>query len=334
MLIGEVARRSGVSARMLRHYDRIGLLSPSARTAGGYRRYTEADVRRLFHVESLRSLGVSLAEIATTLDATDFTPEDLIRRLRERATAQRDTLVELLTRLDRVQVSEPRSRADLLGIVELMRGLDARSASGRQRLALAPGTAKEGNVAVLVDAVLREKDANTAGALLWSIARIGDPAVSLLAEALASDEHLRRTRALEGLVKIATPRSLAIVAAQTAHPDALLRARAHITAARMGDESRVEPLIALVAAGEWDADAGDALEALAQSSQVAARIAHQADLARSTADIDGRRRLAGMLAAVPGAEADAALSLLAADADRAVAMTARSLLEARSRRNP
>ncbi len=58
MLIGEVAERSGVSPRMLRHYDALGLVSPTARTAGGYREYTSDDLRRLFHVESLRTLGL------------------------------------------------------------------------------------------------------------------------------------------------------------------------------------------------------------------------------------------------------------------------------------
>ncbi|VEI01890.1 Copper export regulator [Acidipropionibacterium jensenii] len=58
MLIGEVSQRSGVSVRMLRHYDRIGLMSPSGRTSTGYRRYEPDDLRRLFRVESLRTLGV------------------------------------------------------------------------------------------------------------------------------------------------------------------------------------------------------------------------------------------------------------------------------------
>ncbi len=63
MRISELANRSGVSARMLRHYDRIGLVSPSGRTEAGYREYSQADAWRLFQVESLRSLGLGLAEV-------------------------------------------------------------------------------------------------------------------------------------------------------------------------------------------------------------------------------------------------------------------------------
>jgi DNA-binding transcriptional MerR regulator len=66
--IGEVARVSGTTVRALRHYDEIGLLRPSERTASGHRRYTEFDVRRLYQVRALRSLGVSLEEIANVLD--------------------------------------------------------------------------------------------------------------------------------------------------------------------------------------------------------------------------------------------------------------------------
>src|SRR5699024_11215549 len=60
MLIGEVARRSGVSARMLRHYESIGLLAPTERTAVGYREYADADTGRNLRIEGLRKLGMSL----------------------------------------------------------------------------------------------------------------------------------------------------------------------------------------------------------------------------------------------------------------------------------
>ncbi|MFT3662366.1 MAG: MerR family transcriptional regulator [Gordonia sp. (in: high G+C Gram-positive bacteria)] len=80
MRIGEVARRSGVSARMLRHYDELGVVVPSGRSATGYREYAPADLRRLFEVESLRSLGMSLREIAAAVDDAPgrSSPTDLV----------------------------------------------------------------------------------------------------------------------------------------------------------------------------------------------------------------------------------------------------------------
>jgi DNA-binding transcriptional MerR regulator len=66
--VGEVARLPGVSIRTLHHYDEIALLSPGERTAAGYRRYGEADLRRLRRILAYRALGIDLSTIAAMLD--------------------------------------------------------------------------------------------------------------------------------------------------------------------------------------------------------------------------------------------------------------------------
>ena len=65
--IGVAAQRAGVSARMLRHYEALGLLPPVARTDSGYRQYTAADVHTLRFIRRARDLGFSMAEITTLL---------------------------------------------------------------------------------------------------------------------------------------------------------------------------------------------------------------------------------------------------------------------------
>ncbi|MEZ5263389.1 MAG: MerR family transcriptional regulator [Acidimicrobiales bacterium] len=62
--IGEVATRVGLSQRTIRHYDDLGIIKPSARTAGGFRLYTESDVQRFLLIKPFKSLGVGLEEAA------------------------------------------------------------------------------------------------------------------------------------------------------------------------------------------------------------------------------------------------------------------------------
>ena len=67
MNIGEAAARSGVSAKMVRHYESLGLLAGVARSEGGYRLYGAAEVHTLRFIRRARELGFSMAEIGELL---------------------------------------------------------------------------------------------------------------------------------------------------------------------------------------------------------------------------------------------------------------------------
>ncbi|ABP54110.1 MerR family transcriptional regulator [Salinispora tropica] len=71
MRIGEAAERVGLSIRTIRHYEDAGLIVPSARSEGGFRLYTDADVERLAVVKRMKPLGFSLDEMRALLAVLD-----------------------------------------------------------------------------------------------------------------------------------------------------------------------------------------------------------------------------------------------------------------------
>ncbi|WP_433282912.1 MerR family transcriptional regulator [Pseudonocardia xinjiangensis] len=77
MQIGEVATRVGLSLRTIRHWDEVGLVVPSKRSAGGFRLYTEADIDRLVLVKTLRPLDFSLEQLRELLATMDALEDDL-----------------------------------------------------------------------------------------------------------------------------------------------------------------------------------------------------------------------------------------------------------------
>lgn len=69
--IGEVANRVGLSLRTIRHWDEVGLVVPSARSTGGFRLYTDADVERLQFIKTLKPLELSLDQISDLMAVID-----------------------------------------------------------------------------------------------------------------------------------------------------------------------------------------------------------------------------------------------------------------------
>ncbi|SNR49048.1 MerR family transcriptional regulator [Actinomadura mexicana] len=90
MQIGEVADRTGLSLRTIRHYEEVGLALPTARSQGGFRLYTDGDVARLLVIKRMKPLDFSLDEMRDLLTVLD--------RLRSDAGggAARDELTERL----------------------------------------------------------------------------------------------------------------------------------------------------------------------------------------------------------------------------------------------
>lgn len=113
MRIGEVAARTELSLRTIRHYEETRLVVPSARSQGGFRLYTEADVARLMVIRRMKPLGFTLDQMRDLLDATDRLDEGtaldvaereaLLTRVRAYERAAADQVGELRVQLARAE---------------------------------------------------------------------------------------------------------------------------------------------------------------------------------------------------------------------------------------
>jgi DNA-binding transcriptional MerR regulator len=122
--VGELARRTGLTVRTLHHYDQVGLLRPSRRSAAGHRLYGEGEVARLQQIQSLRRLGFGLEEIRELLDRPEFSPARVVELHLERVREQIRLQQRLCERLEgiaaRLRAAETVSADDLIRTIEAM----------------------------------------------------------------------------------------------------------------------------------------------------------------------------------------------------------------------
>ncbi|MGW6655940.1 HEAT repeat domain-containing protein [Rhodococcus sp. NPDC055024] len=332
MLIGEVSRRCGVSTRMLRHYDTLGLVRPTGRTSGGYREYSADDIRRLFHVESLRTLGLSLNEAKRALDEPDFAPADLVGELMQHTRQRIAAEEELLTKLERVDASAPSEWDDVLRMVSLLRALESEFAAHRQQAILSQELNAALPVDALVEAILSEKDANVAGALQWALARTEGAGLAGLAKGLESKDVEVRRRATSAISGIHTEEATRSLKRALDDSDEIVRADAALTLGSRGEAVAMPALLEMVADGRRDVEAGEVLGLLAERSPASGEVVDAVqDRLDNTADVPTRLRITQALAEIPGAAAREALARLTHDDDKTVASTAAAILEMRDR---
>ena len=104
--IGELARRAGVSVRTLRHYDAIGLLSPSGETEAGYRLYDEMSAARLEQILYFRELGFALEEIRGIMANPQYDARDAMKRQKALLEMRRSRIDAMLSRLEEAIAGE------------------------------------------------------------------------------------------------------------------------------------------------------------------------------------------------------------------------------------
>jgi MerR family copper efflux transcriptional regulator len=103
MHIGEVAARTDLSLRSLRHWEEVGLLTPSGRTDGGFRLYTEDDVQKILVIRRMKPLGFSLDQMKAAMSDLETL------RAPDAATSERETARAHLAHL-KTEASERRQK--------------------------------------------------------------------------------------------------------------------------------------------------------------------------------------------------------------------------------
>lgn len=117
--IGDLAKRSGVSLRTLRHYNAIGLLIPAARGDNNYRYYTESDLYRLHQILFYRALGLSLQEVAGLLDQAPPERLNQLRVQREQLDSRIKQLEKMREQIDQLlEESKPMKSTNLFSMFE------------------------------------------------------------------------------------------------------------------------------------------------------------------------------------------------------------------------
>lgn len=316
---------------MLRHYDAIGLVRPTGRTVGDYREYSAEDVRRIFQVESLRTLGMSLAQIGRALEDPDFAPATLVSELIRWTEDRLAREQELLGRLRVIDASEPTDWHDVLSVIDLMKGLTSNSPARRQQAVLTRSGKGPVPVDVLVEAVVAESDPHVAGALRWALARAGGEGVATLTAAARSDDVDVRRRAVLALTDVPqVPGAIEALTEALGDPDATVRGRAAVALGNRGMTEAAPTLIAMVVEGSQDVEAAEALRRLSTDPEheVLIATAFADELAVPTADSPTRVRLVQALIELQGPTAQEILRRMSRDDDRVVALVASTVAAA------
>ncbi|AJE67819.1 MerR family transcriptional regulator [Corynebacterium glutamicum] len=269
MLIGEVSKLSGVSARMLRHYEKLGLVEPKQSTAG-YREYSEGDVRRIFHIEGLRSLGLSLKQVGDALEDPDFDPQAVISEMIAETSARISMERELLARLKAVRHAQASDWESALDAVQILRRLRSGDPAQRQAVAFDSVSGKEAvALETLVESALGESHLNAEGALSWAVVQRGEEAVALAARGLRSKDAAVRLRAVRIVASARTSLDgTEQLRPMIRDPDALVRAETALALGKSGDESAVEQLVSMVFAGLRDVEAAELLGGFREEVQL------------------------------------------------------------------
>ncbi|MBK8460455.1 MAG: HEAT repeat domain-containing protein [Micropruina sp.] len=239
--IGEVARRTGLTVRTLRHYDELGLLTPSDRTSGHYRLYSPEDLRRLLNIQQLKSLGLSLFDVARALDDPAFDASGVLHQhmalVRERVQAEQ----ELLARLSELQSADDSSWSGVLAIIALTERLRHPDPTIRLRAALSDPTTAP--LATLIQGLVDDPDDAVREVLTWAVVQRGEMVVPLVAAHLSHADPAVRRQMAHVLSKLGDRAAVGPLIRLLADEDATVVAKAIFALGQLGGAEALKALL-------------------------------------------------------------------------------------------
>lgn len=240
--IGEVADRTGLTRRTLRHYDDLGLLVPATRSRGDYRQYSEDDLLRLLQIQNLKALGLSLPEIASALADPDLDASTTLRshlvQLEESVDAQR----RLMDRLRPLATTADRSWEDVLSAIAMTQALAHPDPIVRIRAALEPSATSTHD---LVLAMTGEADPAVREVLMWSLSQHSD-AVEAAIPGLHDPDPDLRCLFVRLLAKRRAPAAARAIAGLLTDPEPRVVSAAVQALGQLRDPDTVVPLVTLL----------------------------------------------------------------------------------------
>lgn len=254
LTIGELARRTGLTTRTLRHYDQLGLLVASGRGSGEVRQYGPDDVRRLLAIQHLKSLGLSLQDVASALDDPGFDAaaavDDHIALVESRIAAEHD-LLERLRRLRSAADTGWDEVVEVIALTERLRHPDA-----AVRVAAALSAPAEAPLAELVDLLRADPAPGVREVATWAVSHHGAAAVEAVVAHLDDPDPAVRLQMAHVASKLRDPAACPALVGLLDDPEPAVRAKAAFALGQIGDPAAVPGLVAaLVDPSTWVADA-------------------------------------------------------------------------------
>lgn len=209
--IGELAQRTGLTTRTLRHYDELGLLTPGERTEADYRLYSEGDLYRLLHIQGLKSLGLSLEEIRQALDHPEFQPQEVIERHIALIEERQAEYTRLLARLRNLREAAAVGWEEMAEVIALSERLHHPSRNQRTLAALSVTPADTAALSELVERLGTEPDFSVREHLTWAVVQLGEQALPVLQAQLNHTAPEVRLQVVHALTKLADPRTIPLL---------------------------------------------------------------------------------------------------------------------------